>query len=266
MTQTPPPKRETGAIQKAVQVRRTQEMLKQQEERRKNERLTPEERKALEELKNKPPEKPVTNPAARATAVHSVVSTPPAPDRQSLTDAVLSRTGWTRQQLQIALGAMLGVVLLCGVITLLALFASPGGGTAAPTRTLAALPVASVAELPEQFRQLGLTFSNFQNLTVPSTNWQATQGIRFDVTQGKEHGTFLLLVYSATDKVSQDAFRAGINDTWAKWTRRQYSNLLLVASPDTTEKLLQQVDSMLYNRYVAPARPWQTLVPPTPKK
>jgi hypothetical protein len=123
-----------------------------------------------------------------------------------------------------------------------------------------------VNDLQDQLKQLGFTLTSVQPLTVPSTNWQATQGVRFDAAQGKDKGTFLLLSYPSADKAAQDSFRANLSDTWKKWKRRQYNTLLIIAAPETPDAMMNTIDGAIFTKYIAPYRSWLPTLTPAPNK
>jgi len=175
-------------------------------------------------------------------------------------EVVIARTGWTSQQWAIVAGAALLILLVClgGGLLALGQITQP-----TPTPTFVPLPTVSATDVLKHLRQVGVTVTNVQTLTVPNATWAANQGIQFEARQGSDSGTFLVLSYGSVSQTGVDAFKASSDAHFKQWQLAQINNILLLSTPNTSATLIQAIGSHLTQYLVAPYRDFLPTATPT---
>ena len=134
--------------------------------------------------------------------------------------------------LGIAAVAVIVVFLITG-LTLTAI----NRPTVTATPIVQVIPDVKASDAFTYFRKAGLSVSNFQVIAAPNTTWSAKEEIRFDMEDGDDKGSMLLLTYDTSAKAAKDAFKASQIETLRKWKIIQTSEFLLVSFPETPQTL-----------------------------
>jgi len=221
----------------------------------------------IEDLEQRPPA-----PAPRPPTPVKV-SVPSQPDKRATQavdygaratqtlEVVRERVGWTRRQLFTLLAALALVSLICLGAGLIA----AGDTFHGATPTVQPLPIVQANDVVARLRQVGMSLSAVQTLSVPNSIWTAQQETRFTAQHDAEHGTFIVLSYPSANLAGADAFRASLDKTWHTWHLIQINNVLFLIAPDAAPKLTSQLESHLTSYLIAPYRSRLATTTPTPK-
>ncbi len=109
--------------------------------------------------------------------------------------------------------------------------------TVTATPIVQVIPDVKASDAFTYFRKAGLSVSNFQVIAAPNTTWSAKEEIRFDMEDGDDKGSMLLLTYDTSAKAAKDAYKASQIETLKKWKIIQTSEFLLVSFPETPQTL-----------------------------
>lgn len=138
-------------------------------------------------------------------------------------------------------------------------------GAAIAPATMAPIPTVSAGNLFNYLLTVKLPISNLRSLPVPNTDWKGQQGIEFDVQQGNEKGTFIVVSYASQGDLAADSVKAQLNPRYKTWRISQVSNLLMLIAPDTSPMILDMVGSHLSQFALAPYRSYIPTATPTTK-
>lgn len=210
--------------------------------------------KRLEDEKRSTQSAPIVAPVPVKTAPASPSAlTPPSVSvgtRATQTvEVITDRVGWSRQQWAILASAALLIALICVGAGAIAV-----GQTAQLTPTFAPLPTVKASDVLKRLQTLGVTIANVQTVSVPSKTWSATQAVQFDVKQGDQLDTFLVLTYNSAAQAGIDAFKASADAKYRTWHVMQTTNALVLSFPNTPATLDQMVYSHITQYLVAPYR------------
>jgi hypothetical protein len=139
------------------------------------------------------------------------------------------------------------------------------GATITPNATLP-IPTVSAGDLFSYLLKVKLPISNLRSLPVPNNEWKGQQGIQFDVQQGGEKGTFIVVSYDRPEIVSADVVRTKLNPRYKSWEVSQMTNLLILIAPDTSPIVLNTISSHLSRYIIAPYRDYIPTATVTPGK
>ena len=165
-------------------------------------------------------------------------------------EVVRERVGWTRHQLLTLLAALTFASVICLGASLIA----TGDAFRGATPTLQPLPIVQANDVIAHLRQLGVSLSAVQTLSVPNSIWTAQQETRFTAQHEADRGTFIVLSYPSANLAGADAFRASLDKTWHTWHLVQVNNVLFLIAPDAAPKLTAQLESHLTSYMIAPYR------------
>jgi len=133
-------------------------------------------------------------------------------------ESVAERVGWSCQQWAIIASS----ALLIGLIVLGA-GAIAVGQAGQGTPTFSPLPTVNAGDILKQLQKVGLTINKVQTVAVPSSMWSAKHAVQFDVKEGEQVGTFLVLTYDTTTQPGIDAFKVSVDLKYKTWrVQRQY--------------------------------------------
>ncbi len=180
----------------------------------------------------------------------------PLPGEKRVTQTMIAiedRTGWTRRQTLTVVGAVVLMLVICLGSGLIALGQV---GASQPTITVARLPAVSVADVLARLKTLGVPVTNLQTLTPPGAFWKANTEIQFNVQREKDKATFLLLGYDTASQAGAAAFAASVSAKYKAYSIRQFSNILLAASPGSPAPLVSELNSHLMQWLITPYRPY----------
>jgi len=173
-------------------------------------------------------------------------------------EVVAEWVGWSRRQWAIIASAALLIGLIC-----LGVGAVAVGQAAQVTPTYAPLPMVNAGDILKRLQTLGVNIVNVQVVAVPSKQWSAKHAAQFDVKQGDQLGTFLVMSYDSATQPSIDAFKASVDAKYKVWHVMQTSNVLILSSPNTSAALDQIMHSHVTQYLVAPYRDFLSTATPT---
>jgi hypothetical protein len=135
------------------------------------------------------------------------------------------------------------------------------GQPAAQSAPLKPLPTAYTGDAISYLRRAGLPITGLRAFSVPNATWNARESAQFDIALIGARGTFLVLSYDSLPQAGIDAFKATLHPKFKNWTLTQISNILVLAAPGTTPRLISEVNNYLSQYLVAPYR---SFIPTTP--
>src|SRR5258708_36719400 len=107
---------------------------------------------------------------------------------------------------------------------------APAAPTDAPS--FAALPIVQARDVIDHLKKAGVALSNDHELAIADT-WKASQEFQFDVRQGSDKGTFVILSYTTLDLKVSDIFKVNATPRFKNWQVMNASNILMLVSPET---------------------------------
>jgi hypothetical protein len=170
------------------------------------------------------------------------------------------------QQRRLLIGSVIAVfalvLLMGGVMLADSVSPKPTIYVATDGREITAQPTApTLSEFAPNdvlgyFQKFGIPVSNIATVTTPSKTWQASQGISFKVTQGKDTGSFYLLSYSGSqkDQMGLDVLllKNGKIGDFKAWRYFAASNVLLLADPNAPGNLWNDMISHMSTLILVP--------------
>ncbi|MEP7290014.1 MAG: hypothetical protein ABI947_30065 [Chloroflexota bacterium] len=190
------------------------------------------------------------------------------PRRATKTTSVRRPTGNTipdrlaalnqRQKVTLAVSGLLILLICVGTYSFTANQPPP------PIPTAVALPTNTANNVLDYIKNAGVPIENLKTLTVPDNTWKATQAVQFNVRRGTDSGQFIFLSYDSLTQAEKDAFRAGLAGNFQKWKVVQFSNIVMLISPDTTQPISDELNSHFMSFLVRPYRDFLPTITPTP--
>jgi hypothetical protein len=121
--------------------------------------------------------------------------------------------------------------------------------------TFAPLPTFSANDIVGHLVTVGVRVASPQKVNAAQLKvLSAEEGIGFRVQANTERGQFMLLIYPTDEAANQGAFRATLNDKYKQWRVAKASNVVMLASPETSETLFSSMSSHFRQYVVAPYR------------
>jgi hypothetical protein len=138
-------------------------------------------------------------------------------------------------------------------VVLVGLFALVCVGTAVVTNNLRAaptltptnvvLPMITARDVLDYLIKAGVPVFNVRDVAVPSDQWDASQGLQFDVQFGNSRGVFIILSYLNPDFAAADAFEAEVDDFYGPWDVFSLSNIVVLSTPETAPSVDREIFS-----------------------
>jgi hypothetical protein len=166
---------------------------------------------------------------------------------------------WNRRQRRTAMIAAMLVVSICLFTSALV------GQPTAQSAALRPLPTAHTGDVISYLRRAGLPLTGLRTFSVPNSTWNAREVVQFDIVLVGDRGTFLVLSYDSLPQAGVDAFKAAFHPKFKDWTLTQISNILVLAAPGATSRLISRVSNYLSQYLVAPYRSFIPTIPATGK-
>jgi hypothetical protein len=267
-----PPDKGAFSLKKEIHKRQTQAMQKALEEKRASKTIQPENtpfankplpppawKRATQESSAQPstaPADPRRTQTVRTTQTAQTVQAArpiAAPKRatQSIPAVGTARPRFAlgRRQSLIAIAAAGLVLLVCTGTLLIASNPQPS-----VTPTPIPLPAVKASDVIAYFQKAGVTISSTREIPASNPDWAASQEIQFSVQVGQEKGQFIILSYDNAERKVPDVFKASNSAKFKTWQLTTASNILLLTAPETNPALLAALQSHLTQFLVAPYR------------
>lgn len=264
-----PPDKGAFSLKKEIHKRQTQAMQKALEEKRASKTIQPDNtpiankplpppawKRATQESSAQPsttPADPRRTQTMRTTQTVPTARPARPPKRATQSTPVVptfrKRFALGRRESIIAIAAAGLVMLICTGTLLIASNPQP---TITPTSV--PLPVVKASDVIDYFKQVGVTISSTREIPASNPDWAASQEIQFNVQLGQDKGQFLILSYDNAERKVPDVFKASNSPRFKTWQLTTASNILLLAAPETNPALLAALQSHLTQYLVAPYR------------
>lgn len=163
------------------------------------------------------------------------------------------------RRLLLIVGAIAGVLIVLSIGAILLL---PGASTPTPEPTLA-LPRVTANDVVAYLRKAGVPISGLQSLEMPSESFEAAQALQFSVLRQPDQGFFMVLSYE-NDRLGLNAFSATNSEKWAKWSINEFSNILVLTSPESASPIRTEILSHIMTFMLGPYRAYVPTTTGTP--
>lgn len=166
----------------------------------------------------------------------------------------------TARQKTMLISASAGVMILIVCVGSFLIMSSSASDV---SPTLVAVGIVNVDSVLQHFKDVGVPMANVQPYDVVNSKaWNATTGYQFNIQNGSKRGSFVLLGYASEQDATGDLSKIQVGATYKNWSKSFGGNILLLASPDTTDSLWSDITSHMKSYLFAPYRPgWPTATP-----